>query len=129
MNPFLNDVFDNMEVFGPSELQVRYLGKLKRRVEANGGRFTLLLTPKHERYLEIYSRYPGYDAALRELLVEELGPDQRVLGASIDPEFSGSADFFMDAVHLGRVGSERFSESIDLSRVSELPTLESLAGL
>jgi len=129
VDPYLHEAFDDMELFGPSQVQVRYLGKLKRRVEANGGRFTLMLTPKHERYSEIYAQHPNYDAALRRLLIEELGADQPVLGKSIDPEFSGSKELFMDAVHLGSTGAKRFSEKIDLSRISELPTLGSLAEL
>ncbi len=129
VDPYLLEAFDDMNVFGPSVVQVRYLGKLKRRVEANGGRFTLMLTPKHERYSQLYSQHPEYDAALRQLLIEELGADQRVLGRSVDPEFSGSREFFMDATHLSRTGAQRFSESVDLSRLSELPTLGSLAEL
>lgn len=114
-------IFEDLDLFGPCAVQIDYLGRIREMVEAAGGAFVLLLTPKHPFWNEVYRAEAGYDARMRRLIDARLGP-VRVAGSFDRSRYGlGDADFF-DLSHLTERGARRFTaaEFADVGRHARL---------
>jgi hypothetical protein len=105
---FSTTIYDDLDIFGPSDVQIRYLRRLKEDVESTGAVFVLVLTPKHKYFTEMYASKPHYDTVFIEKLNQELGPT-RVIGSFFASDFDISPKAFADETHLSGGGAKIFT--------------------
>jgi hypothetical protein len=104
--------FEPYPTYGISGFYLQRLAELKRRVEASGTSFLLLLPPKRYGWFEGYrDSCKDIDSDLVQKLNRYLGPT-RIFGSfNLVPE-SLQHEYFMDDLHLGETGRWFFSQWI-----------------
>jgi hypothetical protein len=105
---FAYTIYEDLLLFGPSDLEVAALGRLKGEIEKNGLRFILVLTPKHDYYISMYQEHSGYDIELVDKLNRALGPTV-IVGSLHGPRYGLEDKDFADITHLNEHGAVRFT--------------------
>ena len=96
------------EGFGISDFEVAHLKLLKERVEANGGRFVFVQTPKHRLWHEETSQYGPFLGELAERVRDAIGVVESV-GTYDATRYKLSEDDFYDFSHTSASGALKFT--------------------
>ncbi len=103
--------FTPLSLFPLSMFDVTYLGKLKKEVEARGGKFILVLTPAYA-WQKYYAQYASdYDTQLVSALNNTLGPTP-VIGSFWAEDFNLTYKNFYDDTHLSLSGASKFTKAL-----------------
>jgi hypothetical protein len=106
-----NSIFKPLTLFPVSDFSMYYLGKLKKEIEAHGGKFILVETPTFSWQKFYADEGKIYDDMLVEKLNRTLGPTP-VIGSFWPEDFHLSYDDFKDDTHMAYSGALPFTRML-----------------
>lgn len=104
-------IFKPLSLFPVSKFEIEYLKKLKTKVERNGAKFILVLTPTYSWYKFYKKEALKYDNQLVDLLNKYLGKTI-VIGSFYANDYDLTYQDFKDDTHLANSGAIKLTQRV-----------------
>jgi len=121
-NGFGHFIYEDLNLFGPSTIQLKYIKKLKDRVEANGGVFVFVLTPRHDYAIDVYRSHPEYEKLFLEQFNKIVG-ETVLIGSRDMRKYKLTSNQFFDNGHLSVRGAIIYTKK-EFSNIQRIHNLK-----